>query len=178
MNFHDVVGWMMPPLLAPKEYPPHHSLFLDLIQSPLNASDIGLIHFCLDFVLFCHDTSPDLAMWTLAAEACGAADPFEGTSRTHWDSTNHHVLHLLMDKADRFRFSPPMQLCCEPQHHKFTPSVWKRSDHRRKSLKNPLSRAPVMILTHKRKAVPESIETEMLGLKHIVAQKNPQHIEN
>lgn len=40
---------------CPRGIASHPSLLLDLIQSPLSASDIGLINFCLDFVLICHD---------------------------------------------------------------------------------------------------------------------------
>lgn len=116
-----------------KGIPPHHSLLLDIIQSPLSASDIGLINFSLDFVPFCHDTSPDLATWTLAAEACRATDLFE---LINWDSRNHHVFHPLRDKDACFRFSLLMQWCCDPQCHNFTSSAWeRRSDHRRNSLK-------------------------------------------
>ena len=75
MNLHHVVGRRKPPALSPKEYP--HGLLLDLLQSPLRVSDIGLIQFCLDCVLFCQDISPDLAMWALAAEACGPIDQSE-----------------------------------------------------------------------------------------------------
>lgn len=164
---------------CPKGIPPHHSLPLDpnlLIQSPLSASDIGLIYFCLAFVLVCHDTSPDPAMWTLAAEACGAADPFEGTNRTCWDSTNHHVPPPLLDKADCFRFLLLMQWCCEPQNREFTPSVWKRrSDHRRNSLKDPRSPNDDPD-PQKGGSVRVNRNREMLGLEHKVTQKN--HIEN
>lgn len=79
MNLQHVVRGRKPPLLAP------HSLLLDLIRSPLRVSDIGLIHFCLDSVLFCHDPSPDLAMWALA---CGATDPFE----PHWPTSHTETL--------------------------------------------------------------------------------------
>lgn len=164
---------------CPKGISSHHSLLLDpnlLIQSPLSATDIGLTYFCLDFVLVCHDTSPDLATRTLAAEVCRAGDQFEETNKTCCDSTNHQVPPPLLGKADCFRFLLLVQWCCEPQNHKFTPSVWKRrSDHRRNSPKDPISPSDDPD-PPKGSNVRVNRNRKMLGLKHKVTLKNP--IEN
>ena len=184
MNLHQVVGRRKPPLLAPKEYP--HSLLLELIHSPLRVSDIGLIYFCLDSVLFCHDTCPDLATWALAAEACGAIDPSEPnwpTSHTErfFKSTRASSSHWWGWLLQIFAIQL-MQWCCDPQCHELRPNVWERqseADQRSNRLEDCIIKQCPNDDSDLEKgdSVRVSSNRLMLGLKHEVVQKT-QHIGN